>query len=294
MINSMTAYAEKTTEHEGLTVSVELKAYNSRYLDPLLRMPPAYRSFENQIKQLIAARISRGRVEFSLSVCDDRPSSVPAYHVDKARAAACCDALRTLQSETGIEGPIPMELVARTEGVITATEPDTPGDFEWGCIQATLNTALEALDSMRQTEGTFMAKDMTARLDRIESTVAAIEAASEGLVDACYERLKTRIETLLNGTGAVDEGRIAQEAAIVADKSDISEEIVRAKSHIDQFRSAMASSEPCGRKLNFLLQEFNREFNTMGAKTGNINISEKVVAAKTELEKLREQVQNVE
>lgn len=147
---------------------------------------------------------------------------------------------------------------------------------------------------MREKEGAFMATDLAGRLDCIEAMVVAIEAQADGLVDACYERLKNRIETLLNGNSIADEGRIAQEAAIIADKSDVSEEIVRARSHIEQFRAAMKAEDPCGRKLNFLLQEFNREFNTMGAKTGNIGISENVVAAKTELEKLREQIQNVE
>ncbi|MDY6905644.1 MAG: YicC/YloC family endoribonuclease [Thermodesulfobacteriota bacterium] len=294
MIKSMTAYAEKTMERDGFTVTVELKTYNSRYLDPVLRMPSAYRSFENQIKQLIAENICRGRVEFFLTITDERPSAVPIYHVDKARATACYDALCELQAETGIEGDIPIDLVARTEGVITTAEPVNPGDAEWRHIAETLKAALDALNDMRATEGAFMGKDLAARLDRIEAMVVAIETQSEGLVDACYQRLQERITTLLQGTGALDENRIAQEVAMIADKSDVSEEIVRAKSHIDQFRSAMAENEPCGRKLNFLLQEFNREFNTMGSKTGNVDISEHVVAAKTELEKLREQVQNVE
>ncbi len=294
MIKSMTAYAEHTTEHEGFSVTAEIKTYNSRYLDVVLRMPSAYRVFENKTKQLIAEWVSRGRVEASITVRDGRECSVPVYNVDKARAVACYEALKTLQVSTGVDGPIPIELIARTEGVITPSEPEPPGPYEWDRVNETICAALMELDTMRKQEGAFIAGDLGASLDLIGEMVDGIESRSVGLASACYERLKSRIETLVHDMNGIDDGRIAQEAAMIADKSDLSEEIVRAKSHIQQFRAALSADEPCGRKLNFLLQEFNREFNTMGGKTGNIDISENVVTAKTELEKLREQVQNVE
>ena len=153
---------------------------------------------------------------------------------------------------------------------------------------------VDDLNAMQQVEGDHLAADFAQRLELIEETVSTIESESEGLVERYRERLEERIAKLTGGMVEIDEGRIAQEAAFLADRSDIDEEIVRARSHVKQFREIMDGPEPGGRKLNFLLQEFNREFNTMGSKTGNTSVSHRIVAVKSELEKLREQVQNVE
>ena len=157
-----------------------------------------------------------------------------------------------------------------------------------------IDVALDDLDAMRKREGDVIARDFDDRLKYIEKSLREIQKASSGLLPIYQERLKDRLSSLTNGMVEIDPGRIAQEAAFYADKSDISEEIVRTHSHLKQFRTIMAAEEHAGRKLNFLLQEFLREFNTMGAKAGNADISHIIVAVKSELEKIREQVQNVE
>lgn len=294
MVKSMTAYAEKTVERDGLSASVEIRTYNSRFLDVILRLPANCRQFEASIKQWIAEGLGRGRVECALVVKDTRKAAAPLFAVDTARAAGYHAALVSLQAATGLSGPVPLEMLARFEGVLTPVEPDKPGDAELAVVRETVFLALAEVNAMREKEGGFLAADLSQRMETIETAVAFIENASAGLVDTCVRQLKERMQAMLDGTVEIDESRILQEAAIYADRCDISEEIVRTKSHIAQFRAAMADAESCGRKLNFLLQEFNREVNTMGSKTANSEVSATVVAIKTELEKLREQVQNVE
>lgn len=294
MVKSMTAYAEKTAERDGLSASVEIRTYNSRFLDVMLRLPGNYRQFETLIKQWIAEGIGRGRVECALVVKDNRKDAVPQFAVDTARAAGYHAALVSLQAAVGLSGPVPLEMIACFEGVIIAAEPAKPGDAEREVIREAALSALAEVNAMREKEGAFLSTDLSQRMDTIEKAVAFIENGSAGLVDACARQLKERMQILLNGTVEIDESRILQEAALHADRCDISEEIVRTRSHIAQFRAAMTEAESCGRKLNFLLQEFNREINTMGSKTANTEVSATVVGIKTELEKLREQVQNVE
>ena len=294
MIKSMTAYAARTFEKEGLSVSVELRTYNSRYLDFVLRLPTQYRYFENKLKQLLSERLCRGRVEVALLVKDEQPPETALFEVDMEKAKAYCRALENLRETLDIPTPVSIELFTRNETFIRALEPETTGEREEVCIREAVHCCLDDLDAMRQQEGRNMSEDLAMRLNTIKALVADIQRQSEGVVKYYYERMQERIKEIIDSPEFLDEGRIVQEAAIMADKSDISEEIVRAESHIKQFRETMESGEPCGRKLNFLLQEFNREFNTIGAKTSLSGISEKVVEAKTELEKLREQVQNIE
>ena len=294
MIRSMTAFAKNQTEADGFIVGCEIRTYNSRYLDVSIRLPAMYRLYENNLKQLVSTRIQRGRVEMTLFISDRREQQAVRFTVDTAKAAGYHMALTQLRESLGLDGPIPLDLVARAEGVITPLEPEAPGEFEWHHINATMETALAELDEMRQKEGAFIAADLTARIDTLAALVGFINDHSAGLVADNYRRIKERVTALVGDMVEIDETRIAQEAAFYVDKADISEEIVRAESHIEQFRKAMDDNTSCGRKLNFLLQEFNREFNTMGSKTGSPEVSEKVVTAKIELEKLREQVQNVE
>ena len=294
MIKSMTAYAEKTVATEHLTVACEIRTYNSRYLDIIPRIPAIYRSYENDLKQHIAGRIQRGRVEIGLTTAAGDAEDRCRFVVDPARADSYYQALSQLQERFGWKDVITLEMVARAEGVIRSEEFQASGEDDWPLIAEAVDGALTGIEEMRRQEGRVLAEDLMARLDVIQATVAYIKARSEGLTEDIYRRLQERITALTRDMVELDPARIAQEAALYADRADISEEIVRAESHVVQFKSAMASEEPCGRKLNFLLQEFNREFNTMGSKTGNPEISEKVVAVKTELEKIREQVQNIE
>ena len=294
MIKSMTAFAKKQTQQEGFVVGGEIRTYNSRFLDVSVRLPVMYRHYENSVKQLVSQTIQRGRVEVTLLIRDERELKSAGYAVDTARAAGYRKALIELQEALGMERQIPLELVARADGIISPEEPEAPGEFEWARIRETLEAALGELNDMRQKEGDFLAADLSARVDHLESIVVFVGEQSADLMASYYQRIKERITGLLNDMVEIDEARIAQEAAFYVDKADISEEIVRARSHIEQFRKAMADDTPCGRKLNFLLQEFNREFNTMGSKVGNAEISHVIVDVKSELEKIREQVQNIE
>lgn len=291
MIKSMTAYAGSEKIFQNLTVSTEIRSYNSRYLDIVLRSPNSYLSLEEQIKELIAAQITRGRVEVSVQVrgCDN----ACAFEVDEAKAKAYHIALVHLQDVLQMKSEIPLELITGS-GIIRPKEVAADMDAGWHVIRESLTAAISDLDAMRSREGAALFKDFEERLIYIEKCMDEIEQTSSGLIAHYKERLRERIATLTNGLIEIEPGRIAQEAAFLADRSDISEEIVRARSHIQQFRAIMSAPEPAGRKLNFLLQEFNREFNTMGSKTGSQKISHIIVDLKAEIEKIREQVQNVE
>ncbi|MGE0083045.1 MAG: YicC/YloC family endoribonuclease [Desulfococcaceae bacterium] len=289
----MTAFARAEKTEGNLTVSAEIRSYNSRYLDLTLRIPQAFQSLEDKIKTLVSERTARGRVELKLQVQDISETSC-AYEIDENKAAAYYRALSELKERFAIERPISIEDLSRVNGIIRPSETETDTEASWGLIKTCLEEALSSLDSMRKTEGSFIAQDFAKRMDYIEAAIENIAAASDGLPAHYQERLKARISTLTQGIVDIDPARIAQEAAFLADRSDISEEIVRAGSHVKQFRAIMFSDESAGRKLNFLLQEFNREFNTMGSKTGNADVSHMIVELKSELEKIREQVQNVE
>ncbi len=296
MIRSMTAYAaaERTTdEAPGRTVGIEIRTYNSRYLDLTLRIPPTWSALEDRLRRLVSGSVTRGRVEVKLQVREPAAADV-GLEVDPDRADACHAALSALRDRYGLPDPITLSLLAGFGGVIRPIETERDPEAIWPTVQETAAAALADLQTMRTREGEFLAADISARMAAVEAAVAAIEAGSEGLPAIYRDRLQARIEALTDGLVNIDPDRIAQEAAVLADRSDITEEITRTRSHIDQLRSLMAGTEPAGRKLNFLLQELNREFNTMGSKTGKADVSHQVVTAKAELEKIREQIQNIE
>ncbi len=289
----MTAFARAETKEETLMVSIEMRAYNSRHLDLVLRVPQPYNMLENKVKTIISNWVTRGRLEASIQI-HDTSNEAYAFEANLPRAKAYHRALKQLKSSFNIAGDISLDLLAGAGEIIIAGEMDKNPDKVWPAIEACLLRALEDLDAMRRQEGQYLADDLIQRINYIKQCILNIEQESSDLVSYYQERLKTRIEALTKGLVELDPDRIAQEAALLADKVDISEEIVRACSHIEQFLSIVDSDEPAGRKLNFLLQELNREVNTIGAKTGKALVSHLVVDIKTELEKIREQVQNIE
>ncbi|MBW1898736.1 MAG: YicC family protein [Deltaproteobacteria bacterium] len=293
MISSMTAYARAEKMVNELKVLVEIRSYNSKYLDISLRVPHGYDSIESKIKEMISGSIARGRLEIKLHIKDEDEKAF-AFEIDKSKAIAYHKALLDLNDLLNLKKDVPLEFVADSVGIIRPAETEKDLDVQWPVIQDCFHEAIETLKKMRQKEGTFLEKDFHKRLDFIEKSISKIEKESGDLLAHYMERLEERIRALTKGITEIDTGRIAQEAAFLADRSDISEEIVRAKSHITQFREILTEEESSGRKLNFLLQEFNREFNTMGAKAGNTKVSHTIVSVKSELEKIREQVQNVE
>ncbi len=293
MIKSMTAFARAETKEETLMILIEMRAYNSRHLDLVLRVPQPYNMLENKVKTIISNWVTRGRLEASIQI-HDTSNEAYAFEANLPRAKAYHRALKQLKSSFNIAGDISLDLLAGAGEIIIAGEMDKNPDKVWPAIEECLLRALENLDAMRRQEGQYLGDDLIRRINYIKQCILNIEQESSDLVSYYQERLKTRIEALTKGLVELDPDRIAQEAALLADKVDISEELVRTCSHIEQFFSIVDSDEPAGRKLNFLLQELNREVNTIGAKTGKAIVSHLVVDIKTELEKIREQVQNIE
>jgi uncharacterized protein (TIGR00255 family) len=293
MIKSMTAFARSEISCEDISVSMEIRGYNSRYLDLAIKIPQNYAVIEDRLRRVLTERIARGRIELKV-VIDEASETAETFTVNEALAEAYYSALARLKTALNVQADVPFELVAQKNGVIQSAENEIDTEKIWENTQRCLEKILSDFDDMKRAEGRAIESDVTARLEFIEECIHRIEAQSSGMLAYYQEKLRERINALTNGIVEIDPARIAQESALLADRSDISEEIVRARSHAAQFRQIMKASAPSGRALNFLLQEFNREFNTMGSKAGKALISHLVVSAKTELEKLREQIQNVE
>jgi uncharacterized protein (TIGR00255 family) len=293
MMKSMTAYASNEKTEGLVTVSAEIRSYNSRYLDVVLRFPGDLIALEERGKQLISEWIQRGRVEVKIQLKSESEQAM-AFEIDKPRAVAYHDALVRLKESFGFKSDITMEQLISVGGIIKPAEVEKDLEAYWEIIHDCLYATLENHDAMRKKEGDFIALDFKKRLMVIEEGLKNIKKNEKDLLTFYQKRLEERIGALTKGMVEIDPARIAQEAAFLAERSDISEETVRSESHISQFRNVMISEEPAGRTLNFLLQEINREFNTMGAKALRAETSHIIVAIKAELEKIREQVQNVE
>jgi len=293
MLKSMTAYAKSEKTREKLTVQIEIRSYNSRYLDIALRIPHGYLALEEKIKTLIAGKVSRGRIEVNLQVRDDSDDAC-AFEINTPKARAYYDSLVQLKDKFNINSEISMDLLLSGEAIIRPVEMSLDMETCWPAVKDCMDEAINNLIAMRKQEGSFLEADISDRLNDIEECVDQIQKESIDLLSHYQQRFKDRITALTKGIIEIDPDRIAQEAAFLADRSDISEEIVRAASHIKQFRAIISLVEPSGRKLNFLVQELNREFNTMGSKTNHSNVSHTIVEVKSDLEKIREQLQNVE
>jgi len=293
MMKSMTAYARAEKTADEINVSTEIRSYNSRYLDISLRIMHGYNVLEEKIKASIIEKIARGRIEVSLQINDGSDEAYD-FEINIPKARAYYDRLVQLKDQLDLHSEITVDLLVREGGVIRSVEIDRDMDAVWPVVRDCVDEALNNLVEMRKKEGEFIALDITDRINRIEKSVHLIEKESSDLLYHYQQRLKERIVALTRGMVEIDPERITQEAAFLAGKSDISEEIVRVASHIKQFRTIMKSEEPAGRKLNFLLQELHREFNTMGSKTEKAHVSHTIVEVKSELEKIREQLQNVE
>jgi uncharacterized protein (TIGR00255 family) len=293
MIKSMTGFASASAAVGSWSLSVEIRTYNSRHLDLAVRLPPGYADLEENVRSLIAARLTRGRVEARIHM-EDSAATLGSVEADLARARAVHSALEHIKTELGLPGPLTLEQVIGAGGLLKTIQPAADLAAAGSLLAGVMRQALDDLDGMRATEGHALALDLSQRLTAIEAALMEIGRHAEGLPALYLERLQERLAVLTQGRAEMDSARLAQEAALLADRCDISEEIVRARSHLQQFRTIMDAAEPGGRKLNFLLQELNREFNTMGSKIGNAAAAHEIVAVKTELEKIREQVQNVE
>ena len=292
-MKSMTGFGRGAATGENFSVAVDLKTVNNRFLDIHLRLGAELSSLEATIKRRIGSRLSRGRVDASITF--ERTGEV-AYELNRPLIAGFISALRAMQQEFALSGEPDINVLARLPGAMQPVRDGIGPEMIAGVEQA-VDEALDELEAMRAREGEALTTEMRGRLDEIARHVPVIEAAASGLVEAYRSRLQKRIGELLARDGQsieVDQGRLSQEVAYLADRSDISEEIARLRSHLTQFRETLDSEGETGKRLDFLLQELNREANTVLSKSTDMEIKEAGLAIKAEVEKLREQVQNVE
>ena len=292
MIKSMTGYgrARKTLNKRDITV--EVRSVNNRYLDCTVKMPRMYTFAEDAIKQCVQKAISRGKVDVFITV-DASAADVAKVTVNRELAAGYAAALRELSEVCGTEPHITPEQLSRFPDVLTVTKADEDLETVSADFCEVLGEALVSYNEMRAAEGAKLAEDILGRLSTIEEYTAQVEKRSPETVREYREKLTFRMQEVLQST-TIDAQRILTEAAIYADKTAVDEETVRLRSHVAQLRGMVESNEPMGRKMDFLIQEVNRESNTIGSKCNDVDIARVVVGLKAEVEKMREQVQNVE
>ena len=294
MVKSMTGYGRARETRNGRDITVEVRSVNNRYLDCSVKMPRAYGFAEDAIKALVQKRTSRGKVDVFISV-DAKGAEETVVAVNEPLARSYIAALRQLYglSDGMLRKKYAVTDLARLPDVLQVTKAEEDLETVTADLCAVLEEALTAYTSMRETEGEKLAQDILGRLDTIEALTARVEARSPQTVAEYREKLLARMQEVLQST-AIDQSRILTEAAIFADKVAVDEETVRLRSHLSQLRAMLSSGEPVGRKLDFLIQEVNRESNTIGSKCTDLEIARWVVDLKAEVEKIREQVQNIE
>jgi uncharacterized protein (TIGR00255 family) len=291
MLKSMTGYGQGTASGANFTVTVDLRSVNNRNLDIHWRAPQDLASLEIPLKKMIQAAVSRGRVDVTINFTQ---TADVVYELNRPLIRGYLEALRTMRDEFGLAGEADLATIARLPNVLSAsTANNTLSAAVVEGVESALTHALTALVAMRAVEGHELQKEMLARVEQIEKHVVAIESGSIGLIDTYRDKLRKRIEELLEKT-SIDETRLAQEVAYLAERSDISEEIARLKSHLAQLRELLSGDDGIGKKLDFLLQETNREANTILSKSSELSVCDSAIEIKTEVEKLREQAQNVE
>ena len=293
MIKSMTGYGRAREMLNKRDITVEVRSVNNRYLDCTVKMPRMYTFAEDAIKQRVQQAVSRGKVDVFITV-DASAADVAKVTVNQELAAQYAAALEELAELCGPTAfKITPEQLAHFPDVLTVTKADEDLETVSADLCAVLDQALEAYNAMRAVEGTKLAEDIGSRLTNIEIYTSQVEERSPQTVAEYRAKLTARMEEVLQST-TIDPQRILTEAAIYADKVAVDEETVRLRSHVAQLRTMLASDEPMGRKMDFLIQEVNRESNTIGSKCSDVSIAQVVVGLKAEVEKMREQVQNVE
>ena len=281
MVLSMTGYGRAGALLHGRDIKVELRSVNARFFEYSSRLPRSCAFLEDKLKKLVASKVSRGKVELSLSI----------------QTVTAADTVVTvnwqLAERMDLKNDVSVGMLSRFPDVLTQTAAPTNEDELWEDVRTVAEQAVDAFVAMRAVEGEKMKADVAGRLTTIETLVAKIEENSAGRVQAYSDKLYARLQELL-GDRSIDEGRLVTEAAIFADKTAIDEETVRLHSHVAQYREILELDEPIGRKLDFLTQELNRESNTIGSKCQDVAITRLVVELKSEIEKIREQIQNIE
>lgn len=292
MIKSMTGYGRAQSVVDGRDITVEIKSVNHRFFEFSSRTPRAYAYLDDKIKKFLQGKIARGKVEVSVQIINPEAQGTNV-DINYPLAESYAVSLREMAKKLDIDDDLSISVMTRFSDLFTVHREHEDEDAVWSAVESVLNDALERFVKMRTDEGEKMRDDVLSRLSLIEENVSKIEELSPLTVNAYREKLYNRIREVLSDTH-IDEQRILTEAAIFSEKIAVDEETVRLRSHINQFRSIVNSSEPVGRKLDFLVQEVNRETNTIGSKASDLAVTKLVVDMKSEIEKIREQIQNIE
>ena len=289
----MTGFGRGSVSEENFSVGVELKTVNNRFLDVNLRLSGEMQPLEGNIKHIIGERLSRGRVEVNLTY--DRTDEI-TYELNRPMIAGYLKAMRQMQDEFSLSGEPDINVIARLPNVVMPKKDDLKPEFVAG-VEAAFRAALDDLEKMRDEEGRLLKEELTSLINDIEKRLGPIEAESANVSEEYRLRLTKRIGEMLAKSESqieIDQGRLAQEVAYLSDRADISEEIARLRTHIDHFRTIMNEDKEVGKRLDFLTQELNREANTITSKTTNMTVKENALQIKSDIEKIREQVQNIE
>lgn len=292
MIKSMTGYGSAKGQAEGLEITVELKSVNNRYLDTSVRLPRSFLFAEDTVKSAVQAHISRGKVDVFVSV-DSSAADDMVIKVNEPLLKSYVEAIRHISEEYSLVNDMTALNVSRFPDVLSVEKKDLDADAIAAAISSITEKALVDFDAMRLREGEKLRDDVLSRLDTIDALVRTVEKEAPKTVAEYRARLEQKMAEVL-GTAGIDESRILAEAAVFADHIAVDEETVRLRSHMAQLKTMINGSSPTGRKIDFLIQEFNREANTIGSKCQNSDIAHVIVDLKSEIEKIREQIQNIE
>jgi len=293
MISSMTGYGRGEVNEDHTTVSVEIRTVNSRYLEVSTRLPRTIALRENEVKELVRTKFARGKVNIAIIIEHENTNEIP-LKINASAAKAYHKLLETLRKEVNIDEEITLDHLLKFPEVLEIDEFESGDEREWAMVQRALLKALEETAVMRRREGGELMNDLAARVNDIGATLDEIQLMAKDRVPQERTRMQERLLELLADKSVIDQQRLELELALYADKLDVTEECVRFRSHNKFFLEALTGEEAAGRKLNFLVQEMNREANTIGAKANNSEIAHRVVQIKEELEKIREQLQNIE
>jgi len=292
MIESMTGFGCGEASDDSKTISVEVKCVNHRYFDTNIKMPRSFAKLESQLVKYLKEHLRRGRVDVYISF---KNTGVPTVNVNcnEDLAKKYFSAVNVLGESLGFSDTVSINSIIKMPDVLVVESVRQDVDDMWGTISGALSDAVLSVLDMRRAEGKSMISDISSRLDVVEKTLAKIEGSSQELLETYKDRLLERLKILQKNMPDISDERLLQELVIYSDRSDISEELVRSQSHLAQIRKLFDSSESVGRKMDFIIQELNREINTIGSKSSGSSISEGVVSVKVELEKIREQIQNI-
>jgi uncharacterized protein (TIGR00255 family) len=289
---SMTGFGRGTQTTSEYNISIDIKSVNHRYLDFYFKVPKAYTFLEEKLRRMIAGKINRGKLELTVNV-EKVATPEAKVGLNRTMVSAYLAAIREMQTDYQLQGDVNIQALISLPDIFITTQPEEDQERLSTLVGQTLELALTALMQMRETEGGQLVADIKQRLVLLRQYYLALTQAAPLVVTGYQEKLTKRVQELA-GEVDLDPNRLAQEVAIFVDRSDISEELVRLESHLNQFSFTLELKEPIGRKLDFLIQELNREINTIGSKANDLQMAQIVINFKTELEKLREQIQNLE